>query len=205
MKKGKRRIAAVIICAVAVLAIVAGSLAWYTSTNSLSVAGNLLGFKTYASVSFEDQNGKMHTAQTDENGLYTMSLNPSDLNYIGNLRVFVIHKGYAKSYVRVKLSVQWTMPDGTVTQNTVLPYSFDDNWYDNRSSDYYVYCTQDSGLFNSYDKSIITGFDSEKFESLTLTETATPKIAITAESVQINRYRQIWGIDSLPWSEAAKG
>ena len=45
MKKGKRRIAAVIICAVAVLAIVAGSLAWYTSTNSLSVAGNLLGFK----------------------------------------------------------------------------------------------------------------------------------------------------------------
>lgn len=205
MKKGKRRIAAVIICVVAVLAIVAGSLAWYTSTNSLSVAGNLLGFKTYASVNFEDQNGKMHTAQADENGLYTMSLNPSDLNYVGNLRVLVIHKGHAKSYVRVKMSVQWTMPDGTVTQNTVLPYSFSDNWYDNRSNDYYVYCTQDSELFNSYDKSIITGFDSKKFETSTLTETATPKIAITAESVQINRYKQIWGIDSLPWSETAKG
>ena len=103
------------------------------------------------------------------------------------------------------MSVQWTMPDGTVTQNTVLPYSFSDNWYDNRSNDYYVYCTQDSELFNSYDKSIITGFDSKKFEASTLTETATPKIAITAESVQINRYKQIWGIDSLPWSEAAKG
>lgn len=205
MKKGKRRIAAVIVCAVAVLAIVAGSLAWYTSTNSLSVAGSLLGFKTYASVNFEDQNGQMHTAQADENGLYTMSLNPSDLNYVGNLRVLVVHKGYAKSYVRVKMSVQWTMPDGTVTQNVVLPYTFDNNWYDNRGNDYYVYCTQDSGLFNSYDKSIITGFDSEKFESSTLTETSTPKIAITAESVQINRYQQIWGIDSLPWSEAAKG
>lgn len=199
MKKGTKRIAAIIVCLVAVIAIVAGSLAWYTSTNSLSQVGSLLGFKTTASVYFENQSGKKISAQADENGLYTMSLNSEDENYIGNLKINVVHKGYAKSYVRVKMSIQWTMPDGTITQNVMLPYQFDKNWFDNRSTDYCVYYTLDQGLFDSYDKSIIAGFDSQSFESNTLTTSATPKIAITVESTQANRYKQIWGLDSLPW------
>lgn len=198
MKNSRKRITAIIVCIVAVVAIVAGSLAWYTTTNSLSGFGNLVGFKTTAKVYFQTQDGAQ-TASPDKNGLYTLSLDSSDDNYIGNLRLNVIHKGYGKSYVRVKMSVQWTMPDGTVTQNVVLPYKFANDWYDNRGEDYCVYYTKSSGLFDSYDKSIITGFDADSFNSETLTTSATAKVSITVESVQANRYRQIWQIDSLPW------
>ena len=57
MKNSRKRITAIIVCIVAVVAIVAGSLAWYTTTNSLSGFGNLVGFKTTAQVYFDTHNG----------------------------------------------------------------------------------------------------------------------------------------------------
>lgn len=199
MKKSRRSIAALIICLVAVVAIVSGSLAWYSSTNSLTQLGYLAGFKTTANVYLLNSEGKQITPQTDDNGLYILSTDPKADNYIGNLKVNVIHKGGANSYVRVKMNVQWTMPDGTVTQNIVTPFTFAEKWYDNRDNDYCVYYTEDTGLFESYDKSIITGFDRELFEAEALTLNATPKVAISVESVQINRYQQVWGLEALPW------
>ena len=46
---------------------------------------------------------------------------------------------------------------------------------------------------------IITGFDEGSFIAGSLTQSASPEIAISVESVQINRYQQLWGIDKLPW------
>ena len=201
MKNSRKRITVIIVSIVAVLAIVSGSLAWYTSSTSLSKSAALRGFKTSAIVYFQNESGKRASAQADVNGLYIMSLNPQDINYVGNLKIRVVHTGYAKSYVRVKLNVQWTAKDGSIAENTVLPYKFDTKWYDNRNEDYCVYYTEDSGLFDSYDKSIITGFDAKKFEAEALTQSAVPAISITAESVQINRYQQLWKIDNLPWEK----
>ena len=198
MNKGRRRIAVILVSVVAIIAIVSGSLAWYTSTTSMSQRAKLLGFQSTGYVYFETDNGN-YKAVADENGLYTLSLDPTARNYIGNMRLNVIQKGYARYYVRVKMNVQWTMPDGTIAQNVTLPFQFDSNWYDNRTNDYCVYYKETTGLFNSYDKSIITGFDEADFLDSTMTESAVPKISVTVESVQINRYQQIWGIDKLPW------
>ncbi len=200
MKKSRRSIAVLIICLVAVIAIVSGSLAWYSSTNSITQLGYLAGFRTTAEVYLINSNGAKIQPRVDENGLYILSTNPEDNNYIGNLKINVIHKGGANSYVRVKMNVQWTMPDGTVAQNIMLPFEFAEKWYDNRENDYCVYYTEDEGLFSSYDKSIIAGFDSERFQNESLTESAIPKVAISVESVQINRYQQVWGLEALPWN-----
>lgn len=199
MKNSRKRLAAVLVSIVAVIAIVSGSLAWYTSTNSLQQSGKLFGFKTEASVYFKLSDGTTATMKPDENGMYKLSLDSNAKNYVGNLRVNVIQRGRAKSYTRVKMNVEWVMPDGTVTQNIMLPFKFADKWFDNRSEDYCVYYTESSGLGQEYDKSIITGFDEGSFIDGSLTQSATPQIAISVESVQVNRYQQFWGIDELPW------
>lgn len=199
MKKSRRKIAVLIICLVAVIGIISGSLAWYSSTNSITQIGTLAGFSTKAKVYLQDSEGKESSVARDENGLFILSTSPEDENYIGNLRINVIHRGYSNSYVRVKMNVQWTMPDGTVTQNIMLPFNFAEKWYDNREKDYCVYYMEDTGLFESYDKSIIESFDAEKFAQETMTQDAVAKLAITVEAIQINRYQQVWGIETLPW------
>lgn len=199
MKNSRRKIAALIICLVAVVAIVSGSMAWYTSTNSVTQYASLAGFTTKAQVYRVNDEGKEVSLKADEKGLYTLSSDPEADNFIGNLKIKVVHRGYANSYVRVKMSIQWTMPDGTVTQNVVMPFEFAEKWYDNRENDYCVYYTEETGLFESHDKSIITGFDVEKFSEKTMTKDAVAKVAVIVESVQANRYQQIWGIETLPW------
>lgn len=197
MNKGRKRIAVIIVSVVAVIAVVSGSLAWYAST-TMSQRAALVGFHSegYAYFTAGEKNYK---AVADDNGLYELSLDPAARNYIGNFRLNVIQKGHAQYYVRVKMNVQWTMPDGTVAQNITLPFRFDEKWFDNRAEDYCVYYTETTGLFENFDKSIITGFDEAEFVKSSLTESAVPKISVTVESVQINRYKQVWGIDKLPW------
>ena len=199
MKKSRKRFAAIIVSVVAVIAIVSGSLAWYTSTNSLQQNGKLFTFDTSAYVYFKLSDGSTFTAKPDANGLYKLSLDSNAKNYVGNLRINVVYRGRAKAYTRVKMNVEWVMPDGTVTQNIMLPYKFADKWYDNRSEDYCVYYTDNSDLVEKYDQSIITGFDEGSFIDGNLTQSASPEIAISVESVQINRYQKFWGIDKLPW------
>ncbi len=198
MKNSRRRLAVLLISIVAIISLVVGTFAWYSSTNSMTQLGSIGDMRTFTYI-YLDKNGVSLNVPTDENGLYILSTNPNDDNYLGNFRVNVNQKGYSHAYVRVKFNVQWTMPDGTVTQNIELPFTFGEKWYDNRQQDYCVYYTESTGLFASHDKSIITGFDFEKFQNETLSEIAIPKIAVTAESVQINRYPQMWGMDTLPW------
>ncbi len=205
MKKSRRKIAAVIISVVAVIAVVSGSLAWYTSTNSLQQNGRLFGFSSSARVYFKLNDGTEYSASADKDGLYKLSLNSNDKNYIGNLRINVMQKGRSNCYTRVKMNVEWALPDGTVTQNIMLPFKFAEKWYDNRSNDYCVYCKEASNLSNDFDKSIIIGFDESEFISSNLVESATPRLAVSVESVQINRYQQLWGIDRLPWSGSSEG
>ncbi len=199
MEKSRKKIAVIIVSIVAIIAVVSGTLAMFTSKSSLVQNGKLFGFSSNARVYFETEDGKTMNASADKDGLYKLSLDSNAKNYIGNFRVNVVKKGRSKCYVRVKLNVEWTLPDGTVTENIMLPYNFAEKWYDNRSKDYCVYYTENSGLEEDYDKSIITGFDEQKFLEEGLTETAVPRVSVSVEAVQINRYQQIWGIEKLPW------
>ena len=45
----------------------------------------------------------------------------------------------------------------------------------------------------------VTAFRFCAFISNNLTQSATPKLSVSVESVQVNRYQQFWGIDKLPW------
>ena len=116
----------------------------------------------------------------DENGLYILSLNKDDDNYIGKLRVTVRRSGSA-CCLRVKIAFEWQSSDGIVAQfSTNIPYIFGDEWYDNRSVDYRVYYMggDRSGKAVNEAFSLINGFDESKFDASGFEEGASVKVLI---------------------------
>ncbi len=201
-KKISRKAIVVIVAVVAIIAVVGGSLAWYVAQTSKSQSFYLSGIKTSATVYFA--NGKKDVdAETykDENGLYTLSLNSEDENYIGKLKV-IVHRSGAAGCLRVKTAFEWQLADGSVSQFTTnVPYVFNDEWYDNRGTDYCVYYmgSDRSGVTRNDTLYLIKSFDESKLD-LTETEQGTSvKALIEVDAVQSNRYPQLWNIDKLPW------
>lgn len=202
LKKMNKRAIVIIVAVVAVIAIVGGSLAWVVTSSSLSQKFAISGFEVSADVYFAD-GGKTVDASKykDKDGLYILSLNENDANYIGNLRVDVEHTG-AKSCVRVKMSHEWTLANGTVAQyNVAVPYKFGGEWFDNRNTDYCVYYrgNDNSGKAAFTKSNFITGFDKAQFDTSGFVDGVSVKVMIQVDAVQVNRYPQIWKIDSLPW------
>lgn len=201
-KKLNKRAIVVLVAVVAVIAIVGGSLAWFVTSSSLSQKFSISGFEVAADVYFMDDTVKWNASNfKDENGLYILSLNPDDSNYIGNLRVDVGHSG-AKSCVRVRMNHEWTLADGSVAQyNTAVPYKFGEEWFDNRNTDYCVYYkgTDNSGKAAFTKSALITGFNEKDFDTSGFVDGVTVKVMIQVDSVQTNRYPQMWNIDKLPW------
>lgn len=201
-KKFKKRTLAIIAAVVAVIALVGGSLAWYVTSSSLSQHFSISGFDVAANVYFDVDGQKINASKyKDENGLYILSVNKDDINYVGKLRVSVGHSG-GKALVRVRLNNEWTMADGTVAQyNAALPYTFNSEWFDNRNTDYCVYYrgNDNSGKASFGSSELITGFDESSFDTSGFVDGVTLKTFIQVDAVQVNRYPQIWKIDTLPW------
>lgn len=201
-KNLKKRTLAIIAAVVAVIALVGGSLAWYVTSSSLSQHFSISGFDVAANVYFDVDGQKVNASKyKDENGLYILSLDKDDINYVGKLRVSVGHSG-GKAMVRVRLNNEWTMGDGTVAQyNAALPYTFNSEWFDNRNTDYCVYYRggDNSGKASFGSSELITGFDESSFDTSGFVDGVTLKTSIQVDAVQVNRYPQIWKIDTLPW------
>lgn len=202
LKKINRRTFVIIIAVVAVIAIVGSSLAWFVTKSSLSQNFSISSFDVSANVYFTDGKTKTDASKyADEDGLYVLSLNKDDVNYIGNLRVQVNHTG-AKACVRVQLNNEWTFADGSVAQyNAAVPYTFGDDWYDNRNTDYCVYyCGSDeSGKADFSSSELINGFDEDSFDTTGFVDGVSVRVMIQVDAVQVNRYPQLWNIDTLPW------
>lgn len=201
-KKINRKAVIAIVAVIAVIAVVGSTLAWFVTGTSKSQNFSLTGFKVSARVYF--QNGKAQTEADkykDENGLYNLSLNRNDENYIGNLRV-TVNKSGSVCTLRVKTAFEWRLADGTVSQNTTnVPFIFNGGWYDNRSVDYCVYYQGDdlSGKVRNDTLYMINGFDESSFDVSSLEDGASVKLLIEVDAVQFNRYPQLWNIEKLPW------
>ncbi|MBO5421440.1 MAG: hypothetical protein J6A67_05825 [Clostridia bacterium] len=202
LHKLNKRAVVIIVAIVALIAVVGSSLAWFVTRRSLFQNFSLSSFEYGAEVYFLDDDKEVNADEyKDEKGLYILSTDKNDVNYIGNLRAKINHSG-AKACVRVTMNHQWTLADGTVAQNTVaLPYKFAKGWYDNRDVDYSVYYASEDmsgeASFNSAD--FITGFDEKAFDTSAIVDGVTLKVLVQVDAVQVNRYPQMWDIEKFPW------
>ena len=201
-EKLNKRAVAIIVAVIAVIAIVGGTLAWFVTQSSMSQRFSISGIKASADVFFE-ANGESVTADSfkDSDGLYVLSLNKSDKNYIGNLRVTVNENG-GKACLRVRMNHEWLTSDGKVAQyTTAVPYKFAQGWYDNRNTDYCLYYQGEdlSGKTDFKTKELINGFDETAFDTAGFDEGTSVKVLIEIDAVQVNRYRQLWNVEKLPW------
>ena len=202
LHKLNKRAVVIIVAVVAVVALVGSSLAWFVTRSTLLQEINLNSFEVGADVYFAADGEKVNADSfTDENGLYVLSLDKADVNYIGNLRAGVTLDGGA-ACVRVTMNHEWKTADGEVLQRDVaVPYSFGELWFDNRNSDYSVYYAgadmSGKATFESAD--FITGFSEADFDTAGLADGTQVKVLIQADAVQVNRYPQLWNIEKLPW------
>ena len=202
LHKLNKKAVVIIVAVVALVAVVGSTFAWFVTRTSLFQNFTLSSIEAGAEVYFVDGADKVDAQDyADENGLYILSVNPDDVNYVGNLRVNVTRSG-AKSCVRVTMNHQWTLADGTVAQNDVaVPYEFSDFWFDNRTADYSVYYTDEdmSGEADFEKAEFITGFDASEFDTSAMVEGVSVKLLIQVDAVQVNRYPQVWDIEKFPW------
>lgn len=202
MKKFGRKALVVIVAVLTAAAVIGGTFAWFVNSSTLSQKMSLSGFTAKAEVYFINGDGKTDASKySDGNGLYLLSLNSGDVNYIGNLRVKILHTG-ARSCIRVRMNHEWISTDGKVTGSRLsVPYRFGKDWYDNRDMDYCVYYRgSDSSGKADFDASVlVTGFDVTGLDTAEPAGVETVRLALTVEAVQVNRYPQIWQIDTLPW------
>lgn len=218
MKKDKlhRPPTAVLVAIIAVIVAVGSTVAWLTAgTGTLDRVISLSNFDTKANVWFEGS--APITKNTD--GTITVDVTtPGAANYIGKLRVNALYTGRGRAYIRVKMIQQWTDGTGKILQsNVLLPYNIatpydlgaggnQSAWFDNRLDDYCLYYAtklsfSPNGTFTTIPV-ITAGFDPDlKLAGVIPDGTVTLKIAVTLEAVQVNRYPQFWGIETLPWLE----
>lgn len=201
LKKLNRRVFVIIVAVVAIIAIVGTSLAWFTTSSSMVQKFNIFGFDVSANVYF-DNNGKKIKAESykDENGLYLVSMDKAASNYIGKLRVNVSHSG-GKACVRVRMNYQLDTDGGNTQYNVSVPFTFNSDWFDNRTTDYCVYYRGDgSGKADFAKSALITGFDEDSFDTTGFAESSSIKLSVQVDAVQVNRYPQMWNIETLPWN-----
>jgi len=220
--RSKRPPSAVILAVIAVILTAAGTFAWLVLDDEvLTRTFSLSNFDAYAKVYFDGSTNEENYRNAD-NSLSVDIDTPSAENYIGKLRVDALYKGRGRAYMRLKIVEQWKKDDGSTIKavpanisipfNIASPYLTGDTgdqakWYDNRQQDYCLYYAMRLvGTNNtSYDTIpvITAGFDQSAFAANYLRDTAglTLDLSIELQAVQINRYPQFWGIDSLPWPE----
>lgn len=202
LHKLNKRAVVIIVAVVAIVALVGSSLAWFVTRSTLLQEINLNSFEVGADVYFVADGEKVSADSfTDENGLYVLSLDKADVNYIGNLRAGVTLDG-GTACVRVTMNHEWTTADGEVLQRDVaVPYSFGELWFDNRNADYSVYYAgaDMSGKATFEAADFITGFSEADFDTTGLADGTQVKVLIQVDAVQVNRYPQLWNIEKLPW------
>ncbi len=202
LHKLNKRAVVIIVAIVAIVAVVGSSLAWFVTRSSLSQQLTLSSFEAGADVYFLGEGGKVSAEEfTDENGLYILSLDKKDPNYIGKFRVGVTLDGGA-ACVRITMNHEWTTADGEILHRDVrVPYKFGELWFDNRDVDYSVYYAGKdmSGRATFTKTDMITGFSEADLDTTDLEDGTQLKVLIQVDAVQVNRYPQLWNIEKLPW------
>lgn len=218
MKKIKMRKppTAVLVAIIAIVVFVSGTVAWLTVGDAVTTRiYNLSNFDAYAEVYFLDGVTKTTPTKGADGSVEVNITNTGATNYIGKLRVDAHFKGRGFAYLRLKTVQQWQDAGGKILQaDTVIPYAIanpylaadtgnKNKWYDNRQDDYCIYYADRLKAANTpYTPMpiIIDGFKAAELAAIAPTGTGiTLKVTFTLEAVQVNRYPQFWGIETLPW------
>ncbi len=216
--KLRRPPTAVIIAIIAVIVLVGSTVAWLTIGEAIvNRTYNLSNFDAYAEVYFDGGTNPPETYRNTDGSVSVDLTNPLAENYIGKIRVDVYYKGRGAAYVRLKTIQQWqeNSPGNKILQaDNAIPYTIakpylptdtgnQAKWFDNRADDYcFYYATRltalNTGFTSAADAKVITGVDITRLNAIK-PDNATLKIGFTLEAVQVNRYPQFWGLESLPW------
>ncbi len=190
-------VAALVLCAL--VAVYCVTTAWITGSAPLNPIrfAQLQDF-TY-NIEVSKDSGASFSTQTE-----VLTYKSSELSDLNNLQVRIQQVGSGVAYIRVRISHEWlvTESDGSTTRlqgGQHLPFVLADGVYDNRDVDGYIYIPTILSDGETY--SIIEGFDSASVDFSPLAERSDVQLNIDIQvgAVQFNRYRQIWGVDHLPW------
>jgi hypothetical protein len=200
IQKNKNRIIYISICFFTLI-IVFTVFAWLLKEDTINDAG-ISNFVTDGDVYFLDGQNRVEVTDFVIGGLIKVNLfNSSAQNFIGNLRFDVKHKGFSPCYLRVRVLEQWIDDKSQeIMQGDNIPYIVDNVWYDNRIKDL---CFYYNGMFSSYDDNeqqqstihLIKGVNGYTGSDTGISMYLTFKV----ESVQPNRFKAFWGIETLPW------
>ena len=220
--KISRKLKIILIITAAVILAAGATFAWFIWSNGgISESFRLSNFEVKSDMYFMKDSQRIE-CQPSENGTVQLSLNESDDNYIGNFRADVKYKGKGYGYIRVKVVPEFDINSSVVSAPTKIPFilssEYDETlsgnqsaWFDNRYKDlYYYYANEVSAQSNSEYSiiSLITGIKNEDddigFDLNTLKQGGNTSVyvAVECDMVQVNRYPQLWKIDSLPWQNS---
>lgn len=202
-------VAALVLCAV--IAVYCGTTAWLTGTVLSPVRyAAIEDFNYTVSVSFLSTAIIQDDVPTAAGSSYIDSLtnsiivstNPTDPNYVGNLRFSIKQTGSGVAFVRVKLTHEWyhTVDGYRVQDNLNLPFIIseenEERFADKREADGYIYSV--GALKPDTDYTVIDSFDAADFDT-SGSEGFRLGVNITVDAVQFNRYQQLWNMSMRPW------
>ncbi len=197
-KKNKKlnpvAIAALVLCALIV--VYCGTTAWITGGTPLNPA---------RFIQLQDFDYAIAVTGATVNQGEGIVFNEDNISSISDVRVGITQKGNGVAYMRVKISQEWLLTDGSRLQSELnLPFELSDDFYDNRSVDGYIYYK--GTMVPGQEYQLITGFDEASFDATAFDNDAYKglqlKVDVLVDAVQFNRYEAIWGLDSLPWRTA---
>jgi|GEM_PF-599359 len=206
-----------IIAVVTVVMLIGATTAWIVlqDEHRFSRLFNISNFSATADIYFDNNGSRTEIAGAYKNSDGTINIELVDStqpNYIGKLRFDVKYKGKGTALVRIKSVHQFMRNGNVVPMNAQVPYTISSaytsqdsgnalKWYDNRANDYCLYLAAPVyGADNStvYTMNVISGINSGYSVPGGTTLTA----AFELQAVQVNRFKQFWGIDTLPWNGA---
>lgn len=197
-------IVALVICAMAV--VYSATTAWLTNSIPNPIRLTMLeDFDYKMNVYFEGGDAVVSDYDCNSAAIAPIEVNytdPSAANYVGKLRVEIKQVGSGVAYTRVRVAHEWiNSVTGRLQGDSYLPYTLEDGFVDKRDSDGYVYFVGAMPADGDY-TSVFNGFDSAEFDASTvasLSGTTQLLLNVSVDSVQFNRYQQVWGMDRIPW------
>ncbi|MBQ3602294.1 MAG: hypothetical protein IJA02_00475 [Clostridia bacterium] len=196
-------IVALVLCAL--VAVYCGTTAWITSGAPINPWHLTQLDDFHFTVTPSSSNGVL---------TYTFTKNNVDISQLSGLSFTVEKTGNGVPFVRFRVSHEWTAVDAN--GDTVrlqgeynLPFKLgtDGKLYDNRSADGFVYYAGSFPTGEDEKVEVFSGFDTASFDMSAISvaldagtyQSVTLKIDFTVDAVQFNRYRQVWGMNTLPW------
>lgn len=181
------------------------TVARYSVGDETSYSGELKDFDISFQLKYMDSGVEQTVSATDlaaTNGVVRLTK-----EQYNTLKLDTVYSGEGRCYYRAKIIESWIMVDGansTIIPHSLSAYTLNENFYDNRSYDGWIYCKEAiDGDSDNELKSLrvlsVTEGGNDAPDLLNNDASNYVEIAVEVEAVQWNRAKEVWGINKLPW------